>query len=219
VIVATALIYGLSGAPVARALGVARTGPGGLLLLGATPVGRAIGRGLQDRGLTVVVWTRNDEYADAAKADGLTVYRGDPIADAVGDTPSELDELEYALVVGDDEAFDGMIATDLSEYFGRDRVFQLPAKPGPTTDFYMRAQLLFDESATHDALASRIAAGAQITVAPAPAAGQSDIGARLGADGIPMFVHTPGKHLRILAAGDRPTLEAGHELIGLIDPS
>ena len=40
VIVATALIYGLSGGPVARALGVASTGPGGVLLLGATP-GRA----------------------------------------------------------------------------------------------------------------------------------------------------------------------------------
>ena len=37
VIVATALIYGLSGGPVARALGVASTGPGGVLLIGATP--------------------------------------------------------------------------------------------------------------------------------------------------------------------------------------
>ena len=40
VIVTTALIYGLSGAPVARALGVAQSGPGGVLLVGATPVGR-----------------------------------------------------------------------------------------------------------------------------------------------------------------------------------
>ena len=55
VIVATALIYGLSGGPVARALGVASTGPGGVLLLGATPVGRAVGRALHDRGLTVLV--------------------------------------------------------------------------------------------------------------------------------------------------------------------
>ena len=40
VIVATALIYGLSGGPVARALGVASTGPGGILVIGATRVGR-----------------------------------------------------------------------------------------------------------------------------------------------------------------------------------
>ena len=218
VIVTTALIYGLSGAPVARALGVAQTGAGGVLLLGATTVGRAIGRALQDRGLTVVVWTGSDEHAQAAKADGLTVYQGDPLDDALGDAPSELDQLEYALVVGDDDALDAMIATDLSEYFGRDRVFQLPVKPGGTADFYTRVRLLFDESATHDALASRLAAGARITLAPpAPSPARADIRDRLGAAGIPMFVHTPGKRLQIVASGDRPLLETGQELIGLID--
>ena len=75
----------------------------------------------------MVVWTGNDEHARAAKADGLSVYQGDPTEDASGDAPSDLDELEYALAVGDDEALNAMVATDLSEYFGRDRVFQLAA--------------------------------------------------------------------------------------------
>ena len=98
VIVVTALIYGLSGAPVARALGVARTGPGGVLLVGATTVGRAIGRALKARGLTVVLWTVSDERVRAAEADGLIVYRGDPTADATADAPSELDERVLELV-------------------------------------------------------------------------------------------------------------------------
>ena len=131
VIVATALIYGLSGGPVARALGVATTGPGGVLLIGGSPVARAVGRALQDRGLTVLVWTGDDEYAAAAKSDGLSVYEGNPTEDASSDAPSELDELEYALAVGEDEALNAMIATDLSEYFGRDRVFQLAARGRP----------------------------------------------------------------------------------------
>lgn len=219
VIVATALLYGLSGAPVARALGVARTGPGGVLLVGGTTVGRAIGRALKARGLTVVVWTASDERARAAEADGLIVYSGDPTADATAGVPSELDELEYALAVGDDEGLDAMVATDLSEYFGRERVFQLPVKQGRAADFYTRARVLFDGSANHDVLADRIEAGAEIAVAVAPAAGETDIGDLLGAAGIPMFVHTPGKHLRVLAAGDRPALEPGQELIGLIDRS
>jgi hypothetical protein len=29
------------------------------------------------------------------------------------------------------------------------------------------------------------------------------------------FVHTPGKNLRVVTAGDEPTLESGQELIGL----
>ena len=218
VIVATALIYGLSGGPVARALGVASTGPGGLLLVGATPVGRSIGRALQDRGLTVLVWTGSDEYARAAKADGLSVYQGNPLEDASGDAPSDLDQLEYALAVGDDEALNAMVATDLSEYFGRDRVFQLPAADKRTADFYTRTQVLFDDSANHDELLSRIKAGAEITVSEAPAAGKD--GKVAGADraaALPMFVHTPGKDLRILTAGDQPALKAEQELISLIE--
>ena len=110
-----------------------------------------------------------------------------------------------------------MIATDLAEYFGRQHVFQLPVKAGRTADFYTRAQLLFDESANHDMLASRLEAGAEITGAAVSAGDEQDVSERLGAAGIPMFIHTPERHLRILDAGDRPKLEAGQELIGLID--
>ena len=201
----------------ARALGVASTGPGGVLLAGATPVGRAIVRVLKAQGLTVVLWTANDERARAAEADGLIVYQGDPTTDATADAPSELEGLEYALVVGDDEGLNAMVATDLSEYFGRERVFQLPVKGGRAADFYTRARVLFDGSANHDVLAARIEAGAEISVAVAPAAGETDNDDCLGAGGIPMFVLTPRKHLRVLAAGDRPALEPGQELIGLID--
>ena len=218
VIVATALIYGLSGGPVARALGVASTGPGGLLLVGATPVGRAIGHALQDRALTVMLWTDDDEHARAAEADGLTLYRHNPIEDATSGAPSDLDQLESALLVGDDDALNAMVATDLSEYFGRDRVFQLPAKD-KRADFYTRVPVLFDDSADHDKLLARIEAGAEITAAeaPAPRSAENDDGARRRADGMPMFVLTPGKDLRVLAAGDQPALKAEQELISLIE--
>ena len=208
VIVATALIYGLSGGPVARALGVASTGPGGILVIGGTRVGRTIGRALQDRGLTVVLWTASDEHAQAAIAEDLSVYRGNPLEDATADEPSDLEQVEYALVVGDDEAFCAMAATDLSEYFGRDRVFQLPAKDEQAADFYTRVTVLFDDTASHDELLARIEGGAEVTVTKATTE---------EAGGMPMFVNTPDKDFRVIAAGDRPKLESGQELIGLID--
>ena len=213
----------------ARALGVASTGPGGVLLLGATPVGRAIGRALQDQGLKVIVWTRNDERARAAKADGLSVYQGDPTADAAADAPSELDELEYALAVGDDEALNAMVATDLSEYFGREHVFQLPASDGRTADFYTRAQVLFDDSANHDELLSRIKAGAEITVTEAPAAGKNgkDAGARPGGHAADVRPHTwegPARprcgrpaRSRARAGADQPGKRGGHRDSGPIE--
>jgi NhaP-type Na+/H+ or K+/H+ antiporter len=217
VIVATALIYGLSGGPVARALGVATTGPGGVLLIGGTPVGRAIGRALMDQGLTVVLWTADDEYARAVEADGLPVYRGNPLEDAASGTSSGLDGIDLALIVGDDEDLCAMIATDLAEYFGRDRVFQLAVKEGRAADFLTRVSVLFDKSATHDELLARIEAGAKVAVATSAtrANAESDLPAPAAAPGMPMFVLTPGKDLRVLAAGDEPELEQGQQLVSL----
>jgi NhaP-type Na+/H+ or K+/H+ antiporter len=216
VIVATALIYGLTGAPVARALGVAHAGPGGVLLIGASPVGRAIGRVLKSRGVTVVLWTADEDHARAAQGDGLALYTGDPTQDATETVPSELDEVHYALAVGEDEALNAMVAADLSEYFGRERVFQLPVSERRAAAFLSRVPILFDGAATHAALLSRIEAGDEISVAePAAAAGGNDRRADLGANGIAMFVLTPGKELRIVAAGDRTEVHEGQELIGL----
>ena len=218
VIVATAAIYGLSGGPVARALGVARTGPGGVLLTGASPVGRAIGRALQARGLTVVLWTSNAEHARAAEADGLTVYQTHPTHDATENLPSDLDALDYALAVGDDQVLNAVIASDLSEYFPRGHVFQLPVSEDRAAGLLVRAPILFHDSATHEQLLTRIEAGGEISVAePAAANAGTDPRAGLGANGIAMFVHTPGRKLDVVAAGDQTELHEGQELIGLRD--
>ena len=139
----------------------------------------------------------DDEYAGAAKSDGLSVYQGNPTEDASSDAPSELDEVQYALAVAEDEALNAMIATDLSEYFGRDRVFQLAAKDDGSGDFYTRTTVLFDDSATHEELLAQIKAGGKITVTEAPANGKKGTGDGAGgAADLPMFVLTPGKDLQ-----------------------
>ena len=164
-----------------------------------------------------MLWTGNEAHARAAPADGLTVYRGDPTEDATAGVPSDLDGLDYALAIGADEALNAMIATDLSEHFGRGHTFQLPITEGRATDFYTRVPVLFDDAATHDELPARIEAGGEIAVAQAAGGNDgTDIGARVGATGIQMFVLTPGKDLQVLAAADRPPLKPGQELIGLI---
>ena len=114
-----------------------------------------------------------------------------------------------------------MVATDLSEYFGPGRVFQLAVSGGRTADFYTRVPVLFDQAANHDELLARINAGREIALAEAPAGanGDTDIQARFGATGMPMFVLTPGSELHVLAADDRPPVRAGQELIGLIKRS
>ena len=122
------------------------------------------------------------------------------------------------LGVGDDAAVNAMVAGDLSEYFGRGHVFQLPVSERRVAGLLTRAPILFDDSATHEELLTRIEAGAEISVAePAGANGEKDPRAGLGANGIAMFVLTPGRKLDVVAAGDQPELHEGQELIGLRD--
>jgi hypothetical protein len=166
----------------------------------------------------VVVWTSTEEHARAAEADGLMVYKTHPTQDATENLPSDLDGLDYALAVGDDEVLNAMIASDLSEYFPRGHVFQLPISEHRSAGLLARAPILFHDSATHEELLTRIEAGGDISVAePAGADGGKDPRAGLGANGIAMFVHTPGRKLDVVAAGDRPELQEGQELIGLRD--
>ena len=89
-----------------------------------------------------------------------------------------------------------MVATDLSEYFGRGHVFQLPVSDERDAAFYTRVPILFDGSATHDELLTRIKAGAEISVAePSGREWRKRRRADLGANGMAMFVLTPGKDL------------------------
>ena len=117
----------------------------------------------------------------------------------------------------EDEALNAMVATDLSEYFGRDRVFQLAAKDERTADFYTRATVLFDDSASHDELLAQIKAGGKITVTEAPANGKKGTAPAPTARRTCRCSSTlRARTSHVIAAGDHPTLGVGQELIGLV---
>ena len=213
VIVATALIYGLSGASVAKALGVSSTGPGGVLIIGASRVARAIARALNQRGVTAVIWTSNQELEQAAGDEGLTVYAGDPTAVDSPVPPPELDDVESALLMTGDDGLNGMLSADLGQYYGHDHVYQLAPSGGDYIDFYVRSRVLFDESATHDELEARLEQGAVVDALKVGLEGHAEV----GEGAIAMFVLSPDK-LRVLTAGDAPKPDPGDELIGLATP-
>lgn len=214
VIVATALLYGLSGGPVAKALGVSSTGPGGVLIVGHSRVARAIAHSIQDRGVTAVLWVSGQQPAKLAIDEGLTVYAGDPTAAASSDPPPELDDVESALIATDDDGFNAMLAADLGEYYGRDRVYQLATSEPDSAGFYIRARVLFDQSATYDELEARLERGAHVESVEVDSRGRFTLGDRA----ITMFVVRAGEELRILTADDTLDPDPGDELIALSGP-
>lgn len=214
VIVAAALIYGLSGAPVAKALGVSGAGPGGVLIVGHSRVARTIAHARQDCGVTAVMWITAEQPAKLAADEGLTVYAGDPTAAASSDPPPELDDVQNALIATDDDGLNAMLAADLGEYFGRERVYQLATSEEDDTGFYVRAQVLFDSAATHGELGARLERGARVQSAEVGSEGHHD----LDAGAILLFILKAHEELRILTADDVPQPDPGDELIALPRP-
>jgi len=76
VIATTVLVQGLSGGPLAGALGVRRRSNRGYIVVGANPLGRALGHALGAAGEEVVLMDNNAAEVLAAEAEGLPVILG-----------------------------------------------------------------------------------------------------------------------------------------------
>lgn len=83
VIAATVLIQGLSGGWVAQALGVRRPDNQGFLILGATPLGLALGKVFRDSGQEVVFIDANPDACKAAEAENFRVLFGSGLSDSI----------------------------------------------------------------------------------------------------------------------------------------
>ena len=113
----------------------------------------------------------------------------------------------------DDDGLNGMLAADLGQYFGHDRVYQLAPTSGDDIDFYVRSRVLFDESATYHELDARLKRGAVVDALTVQSDGQAE--ANDGA--IAMFILSPD-NLHVVVAGEAPRSDPGEELIGLTPP-
>ena len=83
VIAVTVLVQGLSGGVVARLLGVRRPSNQGLVMLGASPLGLALGRLLRLSETRVAFLDSNPQATRLAEEDGFRVFYGNALSEAV----------------------------------------------------------------------------------------------------------------------------------------
>ena len=83
VIAVTVLVQGLSGGLVARLLGVRRPSNQGLVMLGASPLGLALGRLLSAADTRVVFLDSNPQASRQAEEAGFRVFYGNALSEAV----------------------------------------------------------------------------------------------------------------------------------------
>lgn len=166
VIIGTVALYGLTAAPLARWLGVAKPSPQGVLLAGAHRFARALALALQEAGYPVLLADTNEEHIAAARRSGLPTYHGSLISQGA---PSEMDLSGIgrllALAVSDEA--NALAVARCAEFFGRNEVYQLsPDLKGESeprlAPHHWRGRLLFNPGLTYKVLAAHVAAGAVV---------------------------------------------------------
>ncbi len=213
VIFCTVVLYGLSAAPVARALGVAGSGRALVLVVGGHAWARALGAALLRAGVGVRLWTGDPGEQDAARAAGLDADRGRMIVDAAS-REAEFEEVTDALVLTGNDDFNALAAAQLRTELGHGSVHRVApaAGGGDLLPPVAEAGILGGDDLTFDELSRRFAAGARLV----DAVHRADSGP---AGRTVLIVVTPEGTLRVATDERGPAARTGDTVIVLQEPA
>lgn len=222
-IVGTVAIYGLTGAFAARRLGLADPNPQGLLIVGAGPFARELGRAAKACGFRVLLVDTNRENVLAAQMNGLSTHFGSILAE---DTLERIDPsgIGKLLALTPNDEVNTLAVQRLAHMFGRVGLFQLPPKGSesgrPTIGAGLHARLLFRHDATHTKLDALLLGGAAVrTTKLTPAFDFKAFRERHGAEALPLLLVDEKNRLTVFAADDKTEPRPGQTLISLTPPA
>jgi NhaP-type Na+/H+ or K+/H+ antiporter len=168
VVIATVALYGLTAAHAARALGLARRGQRGFLVVGADPFARGLARFLADEGLDVLLVDTNTHDIVEAGFMGLPVALGNALSSDVLERV-ELSPLGHLLALTSNDEVNAMAAVQFGRVFGRQNVYQLAESPRhhlpsslAAADKELVGRVLFAPDLDHATLRDWLARGARI---------------------------------------------------------
>ncbi len=225
IIIVTVVVQSFTARPVARMLGLTEEEPRGILIVGANPVARLIGKALLKQGFRVKLTDTTWSEIQAARMDGLDTYYGDPVS-AHADRQLELDGIGRLFAMSRRPALNTLSAFKFRREFGRNRVFTLrtseekDASEKRRVAENFRAPRLFGEGVTLQKLSSLIAQGAEVKATPLSET--FDMAAYEKAKGkshIPLFALDKNGNLRAFTDEHQPEVKPGWTLLSLVSPS
>ncbi|APZ44452.1 sodium:proton antiporter [Acidihalobacter ferrooxydans] len=225
VIIGTVVLQSLTARPLARLLGVAEPEPRGVLIVGANPVARAIGRALFKQGFPVILADSSWEHVSAARMDGLSTYHGNPVSEHA-DRRLDLVGIGHLFGLSPQRDLNVLAARYYRREFGDRGVFTLTAsleddqresKHGVAAEFHGRP--LFGKGVSYRKLAERLRQGAEIRATTLSE--QFDYAAWCAANAeraIALFAIDPRGKLRIFTADAEIKPGVGAVLLALVSP-
>ncbi len=207
VIVATVTLYGVTAAPVARRLGVARPARTRPLLVGGEPWVVDLGRALQSARLDVLMWAGLERQRERIRQAGLKLAPGELLAAATG-RGARLEGITAVLLLTAEDDFNALASAMLQGNV-EGRVYRLapPLRSEGVVAPYTGAEILFGGGMTGPAIGRRYHDGAQIV------ARSADGGLPAGHD-VLFLVRADGQLAAVTESG-MPPPQAGDTIVSL----
>ena len=209
----TVVTYGLTAAPVARALGVAGRGRTLVLIVSGHRWAREIGAALVRSGVAVRMWVGPLAQQRVAREAGLDADRGRIMIDAIS-REAELEEVTDALLLTRSDDFNTLAAAELRDELGHGHVYRVAPHPDEPDllPSLRETGILGNRSLTVAALDCQFAAGAKIETRTA---GDPLRTASLHGE-VPLFCVTRDGRLSVAADGRLPGARPGDTVVYLV---
>lgn len=221
IIIITIAVYGLSAEPLAVWLGISNSNPQGCLILGAHPLGRAIGRILKEKGIKVLMIDSNYNNIKIAKMEGLPAFYGSVLSEYILDE-IDLSGIGKLLAITPNKEVNSLAALHFSKMFGRTEVYQLSVEEdeetkGKKVSKDLRGRILFGTHLTYGHLARRFNNDKEVKATNITEKFDLDTFAgKYDSDKmIPFFIIDQNKNLIVYTSENKPKPEKGQVLVGL----
>ncbi|MGD8607603.1 MAG: cation:proton antiporter [Myxococcales bacterium] len=221
VIASTVFTSGISASPLVRRLGLARTEPQGVVILGANPVARLFATAIRERGFQVTLVDSDRARVEEARAEGLCAEKGEILSRRV---LSRLDvgDIGHFVALTPNDDINTLAAARFRKIIGAQNVHQTH----PSSELGHAEPEYADELQAHhvaggktfDGLAALIKGGAVVNATPIRSSdAMKEIRDRYGQDAVALFaVCDEGRRLAFIDTDDQ--LPGSGELVVLTPP-
>ncbi|VAV88230.1 Na(+)/H(+) antiporter [hydrothermal vent metagenome] len=128
---ATVLAHGFTIGPLAKALGLSKTGPEGLLLVGASAWSRDLAKALGEMQIPVVLADANWQRLSASRLDGTPVFHGEVLSE-LAEYKLDHARIDWLFCASDNDAYNALVCVEYAPELGRHRVIQLSGQSEET---------------------------------------------------------------------------------------
>jgi NhaP-type Na+/H+ or K+/H+ antiporter len=222
VIIFTVVMQSLTARPMTKMLGLMEEEPKGVLIVGANPVARKIGKALLDQDYRVILTDTTWSELQAARMDGLSTYYGNPVS-SHADQNLDLTGIGRLFAMSRRPSLNTLACMKYRVEFGTPRVFTLrnaqekdDSDKQRVADHFL-APRLFGDDVTMQKLSSLVAKGAEVkaTLLSEEFGPEAYLQAK-SKNTILLFAIDPKSHLRAYTDQYQPPIQAGWTLLALV---